>query len=265
MYIHDQHIHTSYSRDSQADIYEYAKKANELGCKYFVTTDHIEFNSVATNDDWTVDYENLMNDLRKLKKIYPHMEFLLGIEIGYRKDKLKEMNELLSKYPFDLVNMSIHDNGKVDYYMKKDFREIGIDKMLNIYFNNIIDGLKTYDNFNVLSHFDYGFKTAYLIDNNTKLYDYEHYIKEIFKLVIEKEKTLELNIKVQENINNDIFLKYWLKLYKQMGGYKLSLSSDSHNNKDYLLNHQHYINIIKEAGFTELRYFVKRKEYIYEL
>ena len=133
MYIHDQHIHTSYSRDSQADIYEYAKKANELGCKYFVTTDHIEFNSVATNDDWTVDYENLMNDLRKLKKIYPHMEFLLGIEIGYRKDKLKEMNELLSKYPFDLVNMSIHDNGKVDYYMKKDFREIGIDKMLNIF------------------------------------------------------------------------------------------------------------------------------------
>ena len=129
MYIHDQHIHTSYSRDSQADIYEYAKKANELGCKYFVTTDHIEFNSVATNDDWTVDYENLMNDLRKLKKIYPHMEFLLGIEIGYRKDKLKEMNELLSKYSFDLVNMSIHDNGKVDYYMKKDFREIGIDKI----------------------------------------------------------------------------------------------------------------------------------------
>ena len=51
-------------------------------------------------------------------------------------NKLKEMNELLSKYPFDLVNMSIHDNGKVDYYMKKDFREIGIDKMLNIYFND---------------------------------------------------------------------------------------------------------------------------------
>ena len=50
-----------------------------------------------------------------------------------------------------------------------------------------------------------------------------------------------------------------------MGGYKLSLSSDSHYNKDYLLNHQHYIKIIKEAGFNELRYFVKRKEYIYEL
>ena len=47
-----------------------------------------------------------------------------------------------------------------------------------------------------------------------------------------------------------------------MGGYKLTLSSDSHNNDDYFKNHAHYIKIIKEAGFNELRYFVKRKEYI---
>ena len=265
MHIHDQHVHSSYSRDSQADIYKYAQTANQLGCKYFVTTEHIEFDSAATNDDWCVDYPNLIKDLEKLKEQYPHMEFLLGIEIGYRKDKLNNMNEMLKSYPFDLVNMSIHDNSKVDYYMKRDFIEEGIESMLNIYFNNIIDGLENYNDFDVLSHFDYGFKTAYLINPNLKLSNYEEYVKKIFNLIIKKDKTLEVNIKVQINQGTDENLIYWLNLYKKMGGYKLTLSSDSHNNDDYFKNHEHYIKIIKEAGFNELRYFVKRKEYIYNI
>ena len=87
----------------------------------------------------------------------------------------------------------------------------------------------------------------------------------LFNLIIKKDKTLEVNIKVQINQGTDENLIYWLNLYKKMGGYKLTLSSDSHNNDDYFKNHEHYIKIIKEAGFNELRYFVKRKEYIYNI
>lgn len=264
-HLHDQHVHTSYSLDSQANIFEYAKVANDLGCKYFITTDHVEFESVYNHTDWTVDYDSLKLDLIKIKEIYPNLTPLLGIEIGYRKDKLTKMDEMLAKYSFDLVNMSIHDNGKVDYYKNEDYYKYGTRAMLDIYFNNMLDGVTTYNNFDVLSHLDYGFKTAYLLDNSILLSDYEEILKKIMMVIIKKDKALEVNIKVQTNLKTDEFLNYWLRLYHSLGGYKLTLSSDSHRTDFYLHNHLHFIKIIKEAGFNNLRYYIKRKEYIYNI
>ena len=71
--IHDQHIHTSYSRDSKVPIDEYYKIASDMGCKYFVCTDHIEFMSCYNHIDWTVDYVNQDKDLERLGKLYPNV------------------------------------------------------------------------------------------------------------------------------------------------------------------------------------------------
>ena len=181
--LHDQHLHTKYSLDSKEDLENYYKLTSELNCSYIITTEHIEFDSVYNNQDWIVDFDALKNNLDSLNNKYPNVTPLLGVEVGYRKDHLTDMDKLISSQNFDLVNMSIHDNGKYDYYMKKDYEALGIDKMLDIYFNNAIDGVKTYKNYDVLSHIDYGFKTAYILDNTLNINNYKHYLKEIFKCV----------------------------------------------------------------------------------
>lgn len=263
--IHDQHIHTSYSRDSKVPIDEYYKLANGLGCKYFVCTDHIEFMSCFNHIDWTVDYENQDKDLERLGKLYPNVLPLKGIEIGYRKDQLSRMKDLMANREFDLVNMSIHDNTEIDYYFVEHFKKHGVHETLIIYFENMIDGLLTWDNFDVLSHFDYGFKTAYLIDNDMKISRYEDYLKKIFELLISKKKALEINIKVQETINDVNHVKYFLNLYRSLGGERITISSDAHTIDAYLNYFDKYASIAKELGFDEVCYFVKRQEYRYKI
>lgn len=266
--LHDGHLHTKYSLDSEQEIKDYYEYASNAGWSYFITTEHIEFDSVINNQTWTVDFDNLIKELKELNKEYPNVTPLLGVEIGYRKDHLSDMTNLINSYDFDLINMSIHDNGKYDYYIKRDFLDIGIDNMLDIYFNNIIDGVKTFKNYDVLCHVDYGFKTAYGLDNTLRIENYEHYLKEIFEEVVKDDKVLEVNYKVQDTINDLNHLRNFLNIYKKYGGTKLSLSSDSHTmiqfNK-YLESKQDLIDVIKECGFNELYYFVKRKQYKFEI
>ena len=67
-------------------------------------------------------------------------------------------------------------------------------------------------------------------------------------------------------INNH--LETWLTWYKEEGGEKLTISSDAHEEKyhdEYYEIRPRYIELIKKCGFNSLRYFVKRKEYIYEI
>lgn len=265
--LHDQHAHTSYSMDSDASLEEYYKILQKYNAKYFITTEHIEFDSMYNFQDWTVDYESMKKELKLLNKKYPSVTPLLGVEIGYRKDHLNDMERVINSENFDLVNMSIHDNGKYDYYMKDSYKLLGNQKMLDIYFNNIIDGLNTYNNFDVLSHFDYGFKTAYLVDHNEIISNYEKYVRPIFRKIISLDKTLEINTKVQSILGEE-HLKTWLRWYYEEGGTKLTLSSDSHSEyiyDAYYNEQKKYIKIIKSIGFNQLIYFVNRKEYIYKI
>lgn len=266
--LHDQHCHTSYSGDSNASIEKYFQIANKNHCSYFVTTEHIEFNSVYNHQDWTVDYSSLKKDLKALGRLYPSVTPLLGIELGYRKDYIDKMHQMIASEPFDLINLSVHDNGYYDYYMKDSFQTIGIDQMLKIYFDNIIDALMNFSDFDVLSHFDYGFKTAYLLDKTVQLEDYKPQIERIFQLVIEKNKTLEVNVKVQDTIHDLNHTKQWLMWYKEQGGKKLTLSSDAHTEEASELYYQTrdtYIHLIQECGFDFLCYYVKREEKKYLL
>lgn len=263
MRIHDQHVHSKYSMDSNQELEPYIQKAIELGCKYFVTTDHVDFDLVEHHINWSVDYASLKAELKKLQYQYPNITLLLGIEMGYRKDHLEDIDAQLKKEQYDVVNLSIHDNAYADFYWEKYFIKYGIDNLMNVYFDEMIEATSTFLDYDVLSHIDYGFKTIYFINHQYKISKYENKIKEVMKNIIQYQKALEINTKVQEAIHDDTHTRYLLQLYKSLGGEKLTLSSDAHSVERYQSSFEHYKKIIKECGFHYLVYFIKRKEYIY--
>lgn len=265
MIIHDQHVHSKYSADSNQELEPYIKKAIELGCTYFITTDHYDFDLVEFHNDWTVDYDSLKKDLEKLHKIYPQITPLLGIELGYRKDHLDDMLTQLAKEKYDLVNLSIHDNEYADFYWEKYFNKYGKDFLINAYFDEMIEATSTFFDYNVLSHIDYGFKTLYLMDRTYKMSMYEEKIKQVMINLIKNKKALEINTKVQEAINDDNHTRYILNLYKSLGGTRLTLSSDAHSVERYKSSYDHYLKLIKECGFDYLVYFINRKENEYKI
>lgn len=264
MKLHDQHMHSSFSQDSTEDLREYYIKASKEGVKYVCTCEHYDFYTVFDGSTWSVDYEALIAYQKKLHEEFPTVTPLLGLELGYKKRCLKEMNEIASKYDFDIIQLSIHDNDKWDYYFADAF-EIGIVLSMNEYFDLMIESLNTYDNYDVLSHIDFAFKTAKSLDKTLNFSLFEEKIIEVMKLVIKKKKSLEINGKIQEIVNDgsDSHLKYILDLYKSLGGEKLTLSSDAHEANKYRRHFSHLMKVIKSCGFHELRYYIKRREYIY--
>lgn len=262
--LHDQHVHTSFSADSKEDVEEYIKIATNKGCNFFVTTDHLDLDIAGTGRDWHADYKQEFELFDSLKDKY-NIQFLKGIEYGYKVSERKRIEEVLKEVPFDIINASVHDYENIDFYFYKDFEKYGIEKTITKYFELLIEVANSDWDYDVLSHIDYGFKTLYLQDNNYSIKNYEKELILIFKGIIKNSKALEINTKVQEAINDDEHLKYILNLYKSLGGNLLTLSSDAHEKKRYLSGYDKYVRIIKDSGFDRLCYFVKRKMYFYDI
>lgn len=273
--LHDQHIHSSFSKDSKEDLRNYYIEANKLGIKYVMTAEHYDFATSVDGTSWMADYDSLIKYQQELKNEFPNITSLLGLELGYKKDYLKEMADISKKYDFDLIQLSIHDGPKGDYYFKSTF-EHDIEGVMNFYFDTMIEALNTFTNFDVLSHIDFGFKTIVQIDPSYKLSHFEKKVREVLTLLVKLDKPLEINSKVMESLNNDYLksdstyryddhLRYLLSMYKECGGKKLTLSSDAHQICKYRLEFDKHIQTIKEMGFDKLSYFIKRKEYFFEI
>ena len=264
MIIHDQHVHSYYSFDSEQNIEEYLNKAKQIGLSYFVLTDHCDLNYLDNGKDLFFSLEKQFEELRFLQAKFKDIKLLRGIEIGYKPSEISRISNILSSHNFDLVNFSLHEADKIDYYFPEEFKKRGIENTLKHYFDKELDAVMNFDNYDVLCHLDYGFKTAYLADNSLKISDHEEQLTKIMKVVIEKEKALEINIKVQ-SILPIAHTTYILNLYKRLGGKYLTLSSDAHILANYRRDFDKYIELIKKCGFTHLTYFIKRNKYLLKL
>ncbi len=262
MNYHDQHIHSNYSKDSNEPLESYYKKAVEYNCKYVITCEHFEINAGIDNTKWEADFQKLLEEQKILKEKYPAITPLLGIEIGYHTKEYQKLYKKINEFSFDLVQLSLHD-GEDDYsyYM---YLEKPRETLFN-YFNVIKNALETFKEYDVLSHLDYGYKNAHKVDNTIKLSEYNEILISILKILIVDQKSLEVNTKLLETINDDSHMRYLLKLYKSLGGSRVTLSSDAHNKERYMSSFAKAKELIKECGFNSLVYYIKRKEYLYNI
>ncbi len=265
MKLHDQHVHSMYSVDSTEQLESYVQKAIELGCSYVVTTEHFDLDMVEGQVDWTVDFARLKQEQQQLRLQYPQISFLLGIEVGYRKGHIDQIHAQINSESYDVVNLSIHENDDADFYWPKYFKQYGIHTLLTAYFDEMIEATSHFTNYNVLSHIDYAFKTAYLMDKTLNISTYEDQIKQVYQNLIAYGKALEINTKVQEAIDDDQHTLYLLRLYQQVGGKRLTLSSDAHSVERYESSFPHYMRLIQSCGFDHLVYYIERKEYQYPI
>ena len=93
MKYYDQHIHSSFSKDSEEDLENYFIKAKENGIEYVITCEHFDPHTSVDGTSWDADYDALIAYQKKLKKKYPMITPLLGIELGYRKEYMDGMEE----------------------------------------------------------------------------------------------------------------------------------------------------------------------------
>ncbi len=262
MNIHDQHVHTKFSPDSNEEIFEYLKKAKEMGDKYFVTTEHLDFNTHYYNDgDIIPNLEKLKKELKKQGKKYG-IKTLIGIECGFRADLKDKIDAFFADREFDLVLLSIHESRTVDVSNPLFYKNRTSSDAYNEYLDLVLEAVTVHDNFDVLAHIDFALR---YISNRIELDEFTEKFKAIFKQIIKKDKALELNTRLIGRYNTLYYTDFILSLYLSVGGEKLTLSSDSHRVGDFKNHFKRAIPLLKERGVKELYYYKKRKPYTIEI
>ena len=224
----DQHVHSSFSFDSNEDLENYINVSNNSD---IITTEHLDFeNPIINYKDSSIDYLKYVGQIKNLNKKYSN-KFFLGIEIGYTPNSEKRIEDFLKDKNFNLKLLSIHQNGNYDY-MCVNKKLISLEVLIQEYFEQMIQALESSIEFNVLAHFEYGLR---MIDISVTDFDNlaSVFLNKIIELIVKKEIAFEVNTKSMYKYKKENLYNYMIEKYLKKGGKLFTLGSDAHNIKDY--------------------------------
>lgn len=224
----DQHVHSSFSFDSNEDLENYINVSNNSD---IITTEHLDFeNPIVNYKDSLFDYLKYIEQVRNLNQKYSN-KFFLGIEIGYTPNSEKRIEDFLKDKNFNLKLLSIHQNGNYDY-MCVNKKLISLEVLIQEYFEQMIQALESSIKFDVLAHFEYGLR---MIDISVTDFDNlaSVFLNKIIELIVKKEIAFEVNTKSMYKYKKENLYNYMIEKYIKKGGRLFTLGSDAHNIKEY--------------------------------
>ena len=178
--------------------------------------------------------------------------------------------ELTKKYPFDFVIGSVHNvpykkdaEGNILYTdpaAEKLFTDRADKEAYRLMMETTLENVRTSDCFQTLGHLDYVVRYGKSREKEYSYTDYADIIDEILKLLIEKEKGLEVN---------SAGLKYGLpfahphpdvlKRYRELGGEIITIGADAHKPEHIAYDFAKAEEILKSCGFKYYTEFFEQK------
>ena len=246
----DQHVHSSFSFDSNEDLENYINVSNNSD---IITTEHLDFkNPIINYKDSSIDYLKYVGQIKNLNKKYSN-KFFLGIEIGYTPNSEKRTEDFLKDKNFNLKLLSIHQNGNYDY-MCVNKKLISLEVLIQEYFEQMIQALESSIEFNVLAHFEYGLR---MIDISIIEFDNlaSVFLNKIIELIVKKEIAFEVNTKSMYKYKKENLYNYMIEKYIKKGGRLFTLGSDAHNIKEYAYKFDEAKNFLLSKNMKEIILF----------
>jgi len=246
----DQHVHSSFSFDSNEDLENYINVSNNSD---IITTEHLDFeNPIINYKDSSIDYLKYVGQIKNLNKKYSN-KFFLGIEIGYTPNSEKRIEDFLKDKNFNLKLLSIHQNGNYDY-MCVNKKLISLEVLIKEYFEQMIQALESSIEFNVLAHFEYGLR---MIDISVTDFDNlaSVFLNKIIELIVKKEIAFEVNTKSMYKYKKENLYNYMIEKYIKKGGRLFTLGSDAHNIKEYAYKFDEAKNFLLSKNIKEIILF----------
>lgn len=262
----DMHTHSRNSHDSLCPIENMAESAKYRGLAGFAVTDHCDIEHYRH-----FDYEENINSSRKeaqLAEKNTSSKILKGIEIGEGFWHPNVQKDIVERYDFDVVIGSVHAvrlEGYSKPYSMLDFSEMSaelVDEILETYFDDMIDLIECC-NFDILAHLTCPLRYIngkYELNVDAK--KYESKIRKILKLVLKRKIALEANTSCLYSGSKyaEIMPEEWiLKMYKELGGYLITIGSDAHIAENSANAFEYTYEILKKIGFKNLYYFENRE------
>lgn len=267
----DMHMHTWFSTDSEACPRDMADEAVRKGLKTICFTDHFDKDDLEWGEEGIFDVDAYFVEMQKLQEEYAgKLNIRIGIELGLRTYLKDYYEELTKKYPFDFVIGSVHNvpykkdaEGNILYtdpVAEKLFTDRTDKEAYRLMMETTLENVRTSDCFQALGHLDYVVRYGKSREKEYSYTDYADIIDEILKLLIEKEKGLEVN---------SAGLKYGLpfahphpdvlKRYRELGGEIITIGADAHKPEHIAYDFAKAEEILKSCGFKYYTEFFEQK------
>ena len=267
----DMHMHTWFSTDSEACPRDMADEAVSKGVKTICFTDHFDKDDLEWGEEGIFDVDAYFVEMQKLQEEYAgKLNIRIGIELGLRTYLKDYYEELTKKYPFDFVIGSVHNvpykkdaEGNILYTdpaAEKLFTDRTDKEAYRLMMETTLENVRTSDCFQTLGHLDYVVRYGKSREKEYSYTDYADIIDEILKLLIEKEKGLEVN---------SAGLKYGLpfahphpdvlKRYRELGGEIITIGADAHKPEHIAYDFAKAEEILKSCGFKYYTEFFEQK------
>ena len=267
----DMHMHTWFSTDSEACPRDMADEAVRKGLKTICFTDHFDKDDLEWGEEGIFDVDAYFTEMQKLQEEYAgKLNIRIGIELGFRTYLKDYYEELTKKYPFDFVIGSVHNvpykkdaEGNILYTdpaAEKLFTDRTDKEAYRLMMETTLENVRTSDCFQTLGHLDYVVRYGKSREKEYSYTDYADIIDEILKLLIEKEKGLEVN---------SAGLKYGLpfahphpdvlKRYRELGGEIITIGADAHKPEHIAYDFAKAEEILKSCGFKYYTEFFEQK------
>ncbi|NLK72104.1 MAG: histidinol-phosphatase HisJ family protein [Clostridiales bacterium] len=259
--MYDYHMHTSFSADSTASMEEMIESAIKKGFKEIAITDHIDYDYPDLQIDFSLDFENYHNALEKNAQKYKNqIRVVKGLEMGIQKHILNECMAAANEYPYDFIIASVHAAEKKDldtgaYFENKSPYQSYID-----YYTYVYDCLKEFKDYSVTGHLSLIDRYKKYISEPVAYNVYSDIVEEIFKLIINDGKGIELNASCYRYNTEELMPSIeMLKLYKELSGEIITVGSDAHSPEYIGYKFDYIYDLLSNIGFKYIATFNNMK------
>lgn len=224
----DYHLHTKVSFDSEESPEAVVREAERLGLCEICFTDHHDLNGIPdgehylfTLDDYAKAYDHLTSDTVKIRR---------GVEMGLTLWNKEVAEAFINGREFDFVLGSVHYAGGYDPYFPEFWEGISFRQGVDKYLEDTLACVKIHDNFDVLGHLTYVFKSTHNPTHSTLPYsEVSDIADEIMKCLISKGKGMEINTSGVDKAGDFLPSLDYLKRFRELGGEIVTIGSDAHD------------------------------------
>lgn len=268
----DNHVHTSFSSDSEAAPENMIQSAIDRGFPSICITDHMDYDFPVTEPgmDYQFDPVSYLDTLNNLQQQFPQILIRCGVELGLKPSALERCRNLTSRYPLDFVIGSTHLVDDTDPYYSSFWEGYTEKEAILRYYETTLENIRCGFDFDVYGHIDYILRYTPAMKRlraegrtdetylNRCLNHSMEIIEEILRLLIEGGHGIELNtggLKYRmghPNPHEKILIRY-----RELGGELLTVGSDAHEPAYLGYEFNRIPALLKSCGF---RYFTEYKD-----
>jgi histidinol-phosphatase (PHP family) len=258
MKITDTHVHSNWSSDSTLSMINAIEEAPKKNVNCLAFTDHVDI-AYPSSSNAILAIPLYLHKITLLQK-KSSVQVLKGIEVGITQKNVDETQYLLDRFAFNYIIASCHANDYVAFCEKNAYTTYK-DRLLDVYFEQIFFIVSSLRSYHTLAHIDY--ITRYHSISNEEFLLHENHLDQIFHVLIQRNKALEINTKGLISDQNENLLLSLVKRFHQLGGKWVTFGSDAHHANNIGKHYEKAKKILLQAGFSSFAFPTKEDEWTY--